>query len=120
MVHNEKKRLGVTTNVAWFFYVQSGLWDPNIWLYEYDTLHLLIGHREDIDPRYEECKNFDDKNIRQLDMTVAMFLRYTWYGSLDPIGNDTVVDMDAVNRLWVESKGDHHKFQSEKYIFDNS
>ena len=52
LVHNEKMRLGVTTNVAWFFYVNSRRWDPKIWLKEYDTLHLLIGHRKDIDPRY--------------------------------------------------------------------
>ena len=51
LVHNEKVRLGVTTNVAWYFYGQNKLWDPNIWLNDYDTLHLLIGHRKDIDPR---------------------------------------------------------------------
>ena len=110
----------MTTNVAWYFYVQQGLWDPNIWLEEYDTLHLLIGHREDIDPRYSEAKNFDHKNIRWLDMTVAMFFRYTWYGSMDIINNHTVIDMDLVNRIWLESKGDHHKFQQAKYLLEHS
>ena len=51
LVHNEKQRLGVTTNVAWWFYVNNRKWDPKIWLKQYDTLHLLIGHRSDIDPR---------------------------------------------------------------------
>ena len=52
LVHNEKMRLGVTTNVAWFFYVNPKKWDPKTWLSQYDTLHLLIGHRKYIDPRY--------------------------------------------------------------------
>ena len=49
-------RLGVTTNVAWYFYAQPGLWDPAVWLNEYDTLHLLVGHRRHIDPRYHEAE----------------------------------------------------------------
>lgn len=120
LVHNEKHRLGVTTNVAWFFYVQAGLWDPNIWLHDYDTLHLLIGHREDIDPRYSECRVFDEENVRWLDMTVAMMFRYTWYGSIEPISNGTIIDMDMVNKIWIESQGDHHKFQHGMYILENS
>ena len=51
-------RLGVTTNVAWYFYVNPKRWNPNVWLNQYDTLHLLIGHRIDIDPRLEmDCFN---------------------------------------------------------------
>ena len=120
MVHNEKHRLGVTTNVAWYFYVQAGLWDPDIWLHDYDTLHLLIGHREDIDPRYSECQDFDDENVRWLDMTVAMMFRYTWYGSMEPISNGTIIDMDMVNRIWIESKGDHQRLKHASYILENS
>jgi len=34
LVHNEQVRLGVTTNVAWHFYVRKGLWDPQVAVYK--------------------------------------------------------------------------------------
>ena len=51
LVHNEPSRLGVTTNTAWFLYHINVRWEPEEWMSRYDTVHLLIGHREDIDPK---------------------------------------------------------------------
>ncbi|XP_023320869.1 uncharacterized protein LOC111695693 [Eurytemora carolleeae] len=107
LVHNEPHRLGVTTNIAHFFYVEKQLWDPEVWTFYYDSLHLLIGHRPDIDPRYDECTEFTEENIRWLDMSVAMMFRYTWFGSILPISNQTKINMAEVNRRWIQSKGDH-------------
>ena len=131
LVHNEKVRLGVTTNVAWYFYANKRRWSPRTWLHHYDTLHLLIGHREDIDPRlgfiktpcidtsiefrYEEAKVFDDENIKWLDMNVAMFFRYYWYGTFDMIKNGTKINMEEVNRRWLSCDGDHRKFIPIQY-----
>jgi len=115
LVPNEKIRLGVTTNVAWFFYVNSRSWDPKIWLNEYDTLHLLIGHRKDIDPRYEEVHNFDEENIKYLNMNVPMMLRYYWFGTFATINNGTVIDMERVNRAWLDSGGIHENFNPIVY-----
>ena len=127
-------RLGVTTNVAWFFYVNPKRWNPEVWLNQYDTLHLLIGHRIDIDPRlnnndteqfklivilifrYKEAKVFDDENIKYLDMNIAMMFRYIWYGTFDVMNNGTIVDMDQVNNAWIQAGGDHDKFVAFKYV----
>ena len=66
-----------------------------------------------MDPRYKECEDFDDENIRWLNMTVAMMFRYTWYGSLAPINNDTIIDMERVDKTWIDSKGDHRMLQKK-------
>ena len=75
LVHNEKMRLGVTTNVAWFFYVNPKKWDPKTWLSQYDTLHLLIGHRKDIDPRYPKCQNI--KRAQKSYLIISDMRRHT-------------------------------------------
>jgi len=107
LVHNEKVRLGVSTNVAWFFYVRKEIWKPEQWTKDYDTVHLLIGHRHDIDPRYLECKEFDADNVKEMNMSVAMMFRYTWFGSIHPFPANTSVDMAEVNRQWLLSRGNH-------------
>ena len=53
---------------------------------------------------------FDDENIKWLDMNVPRMFRYTWYGSLDKIDNNTKIDMERVNRAWLNCEGDHSKF----------
>ena len=39
----------------------------------------------------EGPQTFDSENVRWLNMTVAMMLRYAWYGSLAPLPNTTQV-----------------------------
>ena len=122
----------MTTNVAWYFYVIKKRWSPEVWLQQYDALHLLIGHRHDIDPRlvhiyiskvdipdldirYEEAHEFNENNIKWLDMNVPMMFRYYWYGSLDIISNQSTIDMDKVNEHWLKCDGDPSKFDLIKY-----
>ena len=61
--------------------------------------------------RYNEAPVFDDENIRWLDMNVPMMFRYYWYGTFGIISNDTVIDMDKVNKDWIKSQGNHSKFK---------
>jgi len=119
LVHNEKVRLGVTTNVAWNFYVRTGLWDPQEWQTNYDSLHLLIGHRSDIDPNYEAYPEITEKNIRWLKFSLPMMLRYFWYGQTDPLQPGEKIDMDLVNRAWLACRGDHRRLQHTKYLLQN-
>ena len=65
--------------------------------------------------RYEEAHNFDEDNIKFLDMNVAMMLRYYWYGTFEPIKNETVIDMERVNRAWLDSGGNHESFKPIQY-----
>ena len=51
LVHNVPSRLGVTTNMAWFLYDIPERWKPEVWMTDYDTVHLLIGHRDYMDPK---------------------------------------------------------------------
>ena len=39
--------------------------------------------------RYLECKDFDADNVKELNMSVAMMFRYTWYGSIHPFPANT-------------------------------
>ena len=48
-------------------------------------------------------------------MNVAMMLRYYWYGTFEPIKNETVIDMDRVNRAWLDSGGNHESFKPIQY-----
>ena len=34
--------------------------------------------------RYAECPVFTSDNVKAVDMTVGMMLRYTWFGSIQP------------------------------------
>jgi len=119
LVHNEKVRLGVTTNVAWNFYVRPGLWEPQEWQTNYDSLHLLIGHRSDIDPNYEAYPEITEKNIRWLKFSLPMMLRYFWFGQTEPLQPGEKVDMDLVNRAWLACKGEHRRLQHTKYLLQN-
>ena len=43
-------------------------------------------------------------------MNVPMMLRYYWYGTFSTIKNGTVIDMEKVNRAWIDSGGVHDNF----------
>ena len=60
--------------------------------------------------RYEEAHDFDEENIKYLNMNVPMMLRYYWYGTFSTIKNGTVIDMEKVNRAWIDSGGVHDNF----------
>ena len=65
--------------------------------------------------RYEEVHNFDEDNIKFLDMNVATMLRYYWYGTFERINNESIIDMDRVNRAWLDSGGNHESFKPIQY-----
>ena len=66
--------------------------------------------------RYEEAPVFDEENIKWLDMNVPMMLRYYWYGTFDIIKNGSTIDMDRVNKAWIESEGFHERFLPVDYV----
>ena len=43
-------------------------------------------------------------------MNVPLMFRYTWYGTFNKIDNSTKIDMDTVNRAWLDSNGYHDNF----------
>ena len=65
--------------------------------------------------RYEEVHNFDEENIKYLNMNVPMMLRYYWFGTFSTINNGTVIDMERVNRAWLDSGGIHENFNPIVY-----
>ena len=60
--------------------------------------------------RFHEAEVFDEENIKWLDMNVPLMFRYTWYGTFNKMANTTQVDMEAVNRAWLDSNGYHDNF----------
>ena len=43
-------------------------------------------------------------------MNVPLMFRYTWYGTFHKMDNTTQVDMETVNRAWLDSNGYHDQF----------
>ena len=43
-------------------------------------------------------------------MNVPAMFRYTWYGTMEKMDNKTEVNMERVNRAWIESNGIHANF----------
>ena len=48
-------------------------------------------------------------------MNVATMLRYYWYGTFERINNESIIDMDRVNRAWLDSGGNHDNFKPINY-----
>lgn len=48
-------------------------------------------------------------------MNVPMMLRYYWFGTFATIKNGTVIDMEKVNKAWLDSGGIHENFNPIVY-----